>query len=166
MPTNVELSMTNKSNQKNRLSECTTVCVCKGHAKVKDRSICLGMAYEWGVIRFGLVGDVPLAAQDPYPYPCSGLFFSKQKVPMFKFQDFSEKLIMYPFIEICELRKLLKSVPILVPRDFVMKNGTHMFRDFFKKLLHPLTCQVIRKLSLLSVSLTLLSSFFMISVIC
>ena len=31
-----------------------------------------------GILRFGLVGDVPLAAQNPYP--CSGVIFP-QKVP-------------------------------------------------------------------------------------
>ena len=42
----------------------------------------------WGVLRFGLVGDVPPVAWDPYP--CSRVTFPK-RLPMFK--DFSEKKV-------------------------------------------------------------------------
>ena len=38
----------------------------------------LNMVYTGGnVLRFGLVGDVPLAAQDPYP--CSGIIFKNRE---------------------------------------------------------------------------------------
>ena len=64
------------------------------------------MVVTLAVLRSGLVGDVPLAARDPYK--CSGVIFPK-KVPMFR--DFTEK--RYPCLGI-----LLKKVPI--------------FSDFFK----------------------------------
>ena len=40
-----------------------------------------------GVLRFGLVGDVPPAARDPYP--CSGVIFPKKKGT--HIWDFSQK---------------------------------------------------------------------------
>ena len=46
-----------------------------------------------GELRFGLVGDVPPAAQDPYP--CSGGNLSKNS---YRYPFFSEK--RYPFLAI------------------------------------------------------------------
>ena len=80
-----------------------------------------------GGLRFGFVGDVPLAAHDPYP--CSGVIFPK-KVPIFR--DFSEK--REPFLAILSKlgkpRKILKIGPIIV-RDFFMKNGSLLKRLSF-----------------------------------
>ena len=90
-----------------------------------------------GVLKFGLVGHVPLAAQDPYPF--SGVIFSKNRYP--NVGIFLKKL---PFS--CDFAtkthqifkifrgspEILKIRPIVGDFFFSWKMGP-MFRDFVQK---------------------------------
>ena len=68
-----------------------------------------------GVLRFGLVGDVPPAALDPHP--CSGVNCPKKGTHFYGF--FRKKVPIFSnFYKISKIRPMF--------RDIFMKKGTHV----------------------------------------